>query len=174
MSPRRSSPSLRSFVLADADLDVTPCAGFAQAMAFLGGGESGSDEKQLLIVKGPSRFRGALNHFFASRPRHPFWTFALGRLRNYSKRDIMGSTGPLFVGASWREYTKAVAAVGGCPRPLNATTRTVGYLEFERVFAGHHWSSTWHRNGSVSHDPTMYVSSGFRPARAVSYPANQS
>ena len=134
-----------------ADLDVTPCANLSRSIASLM--DSGV---QLTLIMGPPRFRGVMNLFFASRPGHPFWFFALNRLHNTSKSgDVMSSTGPHFIDRAWNEYQRA--AVRESCGPLNATVRTVPYKTFERTMAGHHWSSTWHHGGEVRYDANFQL-----------------
>ena len=133
-----------------ADLDVAPCNTINDALAPLSDGEL-----QLLLVKAPKRFgRGVTNHFYGSKPGHPFWAFALSRLQNKSQAPVMWSTGPYFVADSWRAYVQAVRAAGCHDEALwNRTVKTLAYEEFESRVAGHHWSSMWHHGGEAMNEP---------------------
>ena len=134
-----------------ADLDVTPCDSIANRLDWL------RNETRLLLVRSPSRGNGSsgyvANHFTASLRGHPFWWFALSRLKyavNTSlSMDVMRSTGPYWFNSMWNYYMRH-AHEGGCLGDLLNTTKVIHFSDYQAHIAGHHWAGTWH---SDSGDP---------------------
>ena len=139
-----------------ADLDVAPCIEFTRSLEALNRSTSGTTLK-LLLVREP-RF-GVSNFFVGSAPGHPFWRYAMRRLRASSKEsDPVHSTGPQFFHAAWSRYDAEVTAEG-CADVLHNATAIISLDAFQTSFAAHHWSGTWHdpTNAVAQHDPSLLL-----------------
>lgn len=139
-----------------ADLDVAPCDSIAPTIAALE-----RERRSVLLVREPGKVareassKYLTNFFLASAPGHPFWRFAIGLLRERAThRNVMSATGPYFLNAAWTMYRRA-ARRAGCADLADASAHVFRYSDWQRTVGAHHFSGTWHFNGSAAHDPNF-------------------
>ena len=144
-----------------ADLDVAPCDRMRATQP---------GRHQLLLVREPKklspqigedlarvkqRSQPVTNFFMASASGHPFWRFALQRLRPRRDKEVMSAAGPWFLNSAWLEFSKQAEA-GGCGQLLAKGTRVYTFVEWQATLASHHWSGSWHWNGTMVIDRHLH------------------
>eukprot|EP00966_Prymnesium_polylepis_P060650 1407461-Prymnesium_polylepis.1 len=91
----------------------------------------------------------------ASAAGHPFWRFAVQRLRPRRDKEVMSAAGPWFLNSAWLEFSKQAEA-GGCGQLLAKGTHVYTFVEWQAKLASHHWSGSWHWNGTMVIDPHLH------------------
>lgn len=121
------------------DLDLSPCASAADALA------RHSSSAGLLLVRDPIRTADSGDHaivsnfFFASVKGHPFWRFAIERLREAASVDVIQSTGPKFLDTAYNAWRAASASC----RPQLPRAEVLDYPAFQRSIGVHHFFGSW-------------------------------
>ena len=92
------------------------------------------------------------NFFLGSAPGHPFWRFAAGLLPSRATMEVMSATGPFFLNFAWNQYTRK-AERAGCLQAVEASAHIFQFAAWQRTVGAHHYSGTWHHNGTAAHDP---------------------
>eukprot|EP00966_Prymnesium_polylepis_P001719 39520-Prymnesium_polylepis.1 len=128
-----------------ADLDIAPCEGTRRVLERL------LQRQPLLLVRDPVRgpearkqIQHVSNFFMASTRGHPFWWFAIKGLasRQRHRWGTMYSTGPYFVDAMWKHFSK---------HQPHCKATVLTHDEWQRLQVGaHHWLSTWHASANAS------------------------
>ena len=142
-----------------ADVDVAPCDALGPtASRFL------AERWQLVLVREPPRYGTAStarkgtqrvsNFFMAGVPGHPFWRHAADLLRSRAHLSVISSTGPHFFSQAYASYL-AAARRAGCLGAVRDGSMVFEYEEFQRSVGAHHHASTWHFNGTATHEPRL-------------------
>ena len=148
-----------------ADLDVAPCNALQSSLTTLNFSRAAAGASlQLLLVREP-KF-GVTNFFLASAPGHPFWRWALSKLRSAARRfNPVVSTGPQWFNSQWNAY-KSEAKQARCLDTLEQSSQTLTLDQFQNSFAAHHWSGTWHdAEAKARHDPSLFLWLGVNHSR---------